>query len=594
MRMHTWRAWSVTTDVRRHISAIDISWLREMLPSWRAILRRARFFLPNLPPLEPMPRGPMRYIGLGATILALIGFFAVFFSYIFQLHQTLGTHAEDLGIMDQVLWNTAHGHFWHETICNPISDSNCLGDASRWGIHFEPLMLTLVPLYLVIPGPHTLQFVQVAGVALGALPAYWLGSRRFQHVAGGVLVAVGYLLMPVLRAAVVDDFHMVTLAAPLLMLALYFLYARNDWGLIITCILAMGTKEQVPLDVFMIGMAVLLLQRRWRLGLMIMAMAVAWAVMALGVIHLMSPLGASPTAGRYAGIAGTLQRLLLIPSDPARNAYLHTLMNNTLQLGFLAPWMVLLAAPSALLNVLSSDPHQYAGIYQYNADIAPFLVVAAMEGVIFVRFAIRWACFWMRRGLQLPRAYLPFLRNLLAMLFVCWAILNVPAIPQIYLLNPNEPPAADAQNVWQNVWPQETPHLLEAAGFFRQIPANVAVTAQADLVPHLSERRYIYQFPDGVTQSQYVLLDVESDYYPEPTELDYDNDVRPLLQSGAFSLVEAKDGYLLLRRNQSGAMSNPITLPSSFCSLQPQANADYITGMHILGNCGTSAGPPGS
>ena len=325
-----------------------------------------------------------------------------------------------------------------------------------------------------------------------------------------------------------------------------------------------------------------------------MVLAAVWAVVALGIIHLASPLGASPTAGRYAGVIGTLHRLALVQSDPARNAYLHVLLNNTGQLGYLAPWMLLLAAPSVLLNVLSSDPHQYAGIYQYNADIAPFLVVAALEGVIFARFAVRWASHWIRKGLALPRASLPFIRNLLAMLLACWSILNVPVVPQISLLNPNVLPATTTQTIWQNVWPKGTPHLNEAEGFFRQIPADVAVTAQADLVPHLSERRYIYQFPDGVQRSQYIFLDIESDYYPETSELNYANDIMPLLQSGQFMLVDAKDGYLLLQRNQPGTPGKPISMPTTFCSLQPLTNADYITGMHIVGNCGTSAGPPGS
>ena len=66
------------------------------------------------------------------------------------LHDTLQTPGEDLGIMDQVLWNTVHGHFMHQTICNPLSDSNCLGDVSRFAIHFEPI---LIAASLILP--HT-------------------------------------------------------------------------------------------------------------------------------------------------------------------------------------------------------------------------------------------------------------------------------------------------------------------------------------------------------------------------------------------------------------------------------------------------------
>src|SRR5579884_2702284 len=221
---------SVFVNTRERIAALWAAWLREARRLRAYISRHARVFVPTLSPLGPMPGGIVRYIGLGITLAAMTIFVVVFTLYTFQLHNDLGTHAEDLGIMDQVLWNTAHGHFWQETICNSISDTNCLVGTSRWAIHFEPLMLALVPLYWLIPGPHMLQFVQVAGVSLGALPAYWLGSRRFQNIGAGVVVASVFLLMPAIRSAIVDDFHMVALAAPLLMFAVYFLYARQDRG----------------------------------------------------------------------------------------------------------------------------------------------------------------------------------------------------------------------------------------------------------------------------------------------------------------------------------------------------------------------------
>ena len=59
-----------------------------------------------------------------------------------------------MGIMDQALWNTLHGAILHQTICNSISDTNCLGDVSRFAIHFEPIMLPLSLLYASPPHPR--------------------------------------------------------------------------------------------------------------------------------------------------------------------------------------------------------------------------------------------------------------------------------------------------------------------------------------------------------------------------------------------------------------------------------------------------------
>jgi uncharacterized membrane protein len=569
---------NVVNDARKHIVVIWAAWLREMRRLREYLSRHARVFVPTLSPLGPMPDGIMRYIGLGITLIAMALFVVIFAAYTYQLHNTLGTHAEDLGIMDQVLWNTAHGHFWQETICNSISDTNCLVGTSRWAIHFEPLMLALVPLYWIIPGPHMLQFVQVAGASLGALPAYWLGSRRFQNVAAGVVVANVYLLLPAIRTAIVDDFHMVSLAAPLLMFAIYFLYARQDRAFIIACILAMGTKEQIPIDVFMLGVAAVLLQRRWRLGLIVMAMAVAWALLALGVLHLASAIGASPTAGRYNGIVGTLQRFPLLWQDAQHRYYIRTLIGNTGGLALLAPWTLALAAPSALLNALSSSSNQYSGMYQYNADIAPLLLMAAIEGFATIQLGASLLARGVRHMMKLPRRQLPLLRQGIMVLIAVWAITTLPVTSQIHMVDPNDP---------LTPWPVASAHTQEAQSFFNQIPPQASLSAQGDLTPHLSERPDIYQFPDGVKRAQYVLIDMESPFfYPEPNKIAYIDDVEAMLYSGDFKLIDTQDGFILLKRRVAGDPAQPIVLPQDrFCQTRYLIDQLAVEGMRMLDGC---------
>ncbi len=488
----------------------------------------------HLSPHDTLPPHQRRF-GLLAVAALVAGYTAVMFSYVFALHETEQTHAEDLGIMDQVLWNSAHGHFWHQTICNSVSDLNCMGDVSRWAIHFEPLMVLLVPLYWLGAGPHVLQFIQVFGVALGALPAYWLGSRRLQHVGAGVLLALLYLTMPTLVSAVTYDFHMVTLAAPLLMFALYFLYARNTPGLIITCLLALGTKEQIALDVFMIGLAASVLQHRWRVGAALMGLATGWALLALTVIHLASPLGASPTAMRYGSLAATLQRLPLVVSDPQRRAYLVALWGNTKWVGIFAPWIVALAAPSILLNALSDNVNQYSGRLQYNADIAPFLVVAMLEGglvllALMARLAA-WLC-----ATRAVRQFAPLRVPLVAFSLPMVLSVNLAMLPE----------HVASLNLSLQMWPVPSAHTAEFYQVLRRIPPTASVSAQAEIVPHLSQRRAIYQFPDADDVADYIFLDEDSDYYPEPSQQQYDSVVSALLQAPTVQVLYDHDGFVLL------------------------------------------------
>src|SRR5262249_19241672 len=100
---------------------------------------------------EPSAGGRGSRVALLAVVVLILGYVVVGSLYVIGLQNTFGTKAEDLGIMDQVLWNTVHGNFMHQTICNPIGDSNCLGDVSRFAIHFEPILALLAPLYLIAP-----------------------------------------------------------------------------------------------------------------------------------------------------------------------------------------------------------------------------------------------------------------------------------------------------------------------------------------------------------------------------------------------------------------------------------------------------------
>ncbi len=155
----------------------------------------------------PFDAGLAGRIALALVALIAVVYTVVMVGYVFGQQDLFRTGAEDLGIMDQVLWNTSHGHFLVQSICNNITDTNCLGNVSRFAIHFEPILIPLSLLYLIIPNVKVILFLQVAVVASGAFPAYLLAARRLRNVVWGVLFATLFLLYPSLQAAVVDDFH---------------------------------------------------------------------------------------------------------------------------------------------------------------------------------------------------------------------------------------------------------------------------------------------------------------------------------------------------------------------------------------------------
>jgi uncharacterized membrane protein len=522
--------------------------------------------------------GRLALLAVGMLVLA----YAIVGSiYVVGLQNAFGTKAEDLGIMDQVLWNTVHGHFMHQTICNPIGDSNCLGDVSRFAIHFEPILVLLAPLYLVAPSVKVLMVLQVIVVASGAFPAYLLAARRLRNPLWGVAFALLFLLHPALLTTTIDDFHPETLAATAMMWALYFLAIRRRYrALVALCIVMLLCKETFALDVTMIGLFVALLQRRWRVGLGIAALGVGTLGLALLVMHLASPIGQSPVAGRLGNLTSNpIQTLLLLGTDPARRAYLLKLFAPTGFLPLLSPWVLALALPTILLNMVSSNPAMYSGLYQYNADIVPILLAAAIDALVWL-IPLFWGLVaWPRDRVKRAGASGALARGVkpaLVLGLIILPILTVTATGYTTRLTHALTPDSG--------WPTVTAHNRIGAEILAAIPPGASVSAQASLVPHLSQRRLIYQFPSEDMTADYVLLDVTASvYYPFNSWADYVSAAKQVLNSCRVTPIEARDGYLLLQRVDSSAQAVPSCTPQlpqpffSFAYATPPKTATRVT-----------------
>jgi uncharacterized membrane protein len=524
--------------------------------------------------LPPAPKGRWARVAFILVTILALGFVVYFTAYTWSVFDAFRSSAEDMGIMDQASWSTLHGALLHQTICNNISDTNCIGDVSRFAIHFEPLMLPISLLYIIAPSPKTLMLLQALVVASGAFPVYWIANRRLASPLAGLGFAIVYLLYPALQSAVIFDFHAVTLAAAFLMFAIYFMLTRNNVGLVISCLLALSTKEEIPIDIIMIALAILVFQRRYKLGLGLIGLSVVWLAVTLMVMHVFSPLGHSPTASRYSYLGSSplavARTLVTHPISVVRNQFLnhnalhniHTLIGPLGYYGLLGPSALILAVPAILLNLLSSEPHMQLGVHQYSAEIVPFMVFAAISGMTFL---VPWITKLARRGprrvanafsptgegandilLRLPGGAYQTRHQAVSglLILLLLALMGLSSLSQQNL--------ADLPGTNDFVWPTETAHTRLFTEVAALIPANASVSAQDTLVPHLSQRHYIYQYPYMAEQSSYVVLDRRAAIYPfaltPQGQNDYNQSVEDVLHSGKFRVIFQEDGYLVLQR----------------------------------------------
>lgn len=574
--------------------------MREKYTSLHSFFRTKRVLYPTP---QPLPHTRSFWLAFALVALAALAFSAFFILYLTTRHDAFLTHAEDLGIMDQAIWNTAHGNLMHQTICNTIGDTNCvgLGGISRFSIHVEPILFIISLLYILVATPKLLLILQTLVIASGAFPAFWLARLRLRNewAAGGI--ALLYLLAPAQIQANVFDFHAVTFTIAFLMFLFYFLYIRKTTWIFVFAILAMACKEEIPLIIALCGLWTALFQGRWRTGFGLGVLAVAWVLLDLEILHLVSPTGHSLLTSRYAYLGNSpiqiAKTILLHPVATIKDHvlesshffYIRTLFSPLAYLPLLAPWIMVLGLSTLALNLLSSDQQMYQGLFHYSAELAPILIFSTIEALAIILLCIgriQASYTASRRRQQQQAATISATRPQLSLrTTLSVAQIGILLIATVALLGTTIrtdnlrgylPTSAGFQ------WPQTSAHTALAESFIEQIPDDATVSAQSSLVPHISHRKTIYLFPYGDTIADFVFLDVTSDMYPFYDSTSYIREAKTLLLNGQYGIISARDGYLLLKRGMPSAGISPLSaeqldndgdpglvlpnLPTSFCS----------------------------
>jgi len=351
-------------------------------------------------------------IAWGLLILIMVIYMVWMSNQAILRYATFKASAFDLGNMDQVLWNTLHGRFFQFT--NQAID--WYGPPTRLAIHFEPIILPLSLLYAFHADPRILLVFQTLALVSGALPVFLL-TRRYipEWPIFGPLMAIAYLFSPALLGLNIFDFHPVSLATPLLLYAILALtYKRYVWFLI-ACILACMCKEDIPLSVALLGILVIWKYKLPRLGTVLLIGGLLWSFLAFKVIipHFYPGVQANNYWYRYEALGSSpgaaVANLIIHPwllfttfFTLDRFYYLVGLLRSVGFLSLLSPEWLLPALPSLAVNLLSTDPLLYSGVYHYNAAIIPFVMVSGIHGTR--RLIIIWQGWRQRHPIPLHKS----------------------------------------------------------------------------------------------------------------------------------------------------------------------------------------------
>jgi uncharacterized membrane protein len=476
----------------------------------------------------------------GATLclvalgLAVAGFVVVFVRQTWGLHQHFGTYGFDVGIYDQGTWLLSR-------LRDPFVTVRGL---NLFGEHASYILALVAPLYRLWSDPRLLLLLQVIALAVPAVVIYRLGARHLGNPAAGLAVAVAYLAYPGMQWALTWQFHPETLAAAFLALAALDADGGRFRRMAVWLGLALLCKEDVGLVVAGFG-GLLILTGQRDVGRRVLIAGLAWWVLAT---FLFIPWANGRQTNLFElnyGISGVgpIALLRALPSMVGRAlatalsnqgiSYLLLVLVPLLGLPLLAPRALLPVAPTLFLNLAAVPPEQHQIRYQYLATAAPLLALATVAGLKVV--AAR------RRALLAP--------VLIALVLVALGA------DQRYGPAPwSKDPVVGASSA------ADAPRRQALA----LIPPDAAVSAQFNLVPQLTRRTRIYEFPNPFRAVNWGL---EGDAHParDQQELRYvivdrgllDKDQQTLLQdlqsSPDWATRFESGGVVLLERRGGGA-----------------------------------------
>jgi len=456
----------------------------------------------------------------------------------------------DLGNMVQAVYNTAHGHFL-EITTGELKPRQM----SRLGSHVDPILALFALLWLVWPSPVMLLVLQAVIVATGAWPAYRLGTRVTRDPRAGALLAGAYLLYPALGFLVLNEFHPVALATPLLLWAfLYLEGGRWLWALPFL-VLAAACKETVPLVIGTMGVYFAIRKRSWR-PLILTAAGAAYFAVAVWVIIPHFNGDQSAFIARYGdygqGAGGVVTTAVTHPgqtvADLAALGNLDYWLKLLWPLGFaslLSPLTVLIAASELLLNALSATMFQRRIEFHYTALEIPFLFAAAVLGVMRLW---RWLGGGFRRA-EKAMAGQRVRRETLALLVL------LAALAGNYFMGPlpfSLPGAAYDGKAYAR-----TAHAAALDAAVNMIPDGAKVSANNNAGAQLAARRVAFVFP-YFAGADWVLVDEKHPFFydKEDTKM-HQLALGKLVLDNRFVSVYAKDGVFVFKR----VASNPGALP---------------------------------
>jgi len=499
-------------------------------------------------------------------------------------HNSFESSAWDLGIFSQACYNTLNGKPFYYTVelyANP--------GGSIFGVHFSPILFSVLPFYAALPTPETLLIIQTIILAVGAYPIFFLAKEILNSEKLALYFSLFYLLNPLVFGINIFDFHPDAFFVPLALLSLYF-FVKDKWrGCFMFMLLSFSTKEIMPLSFSLFAVGELLLMRKHvlaclkkkepcskKVSILILTIIAAslWFATTKLVTRLLNP---NPPLGF---IEGSPWKVLggnpLNPLGWVNIANFDFLGAIKFDLQAKLLYLIIILAPLAFLPVfklsrllpvlfwlllafLSNYSPYYTPGSHYAALFIPFLMMATIEGFERLR-----GTFGLEKNRWNKIAKKLLLVGVLSSLTFTFTFLPITDF-RFYIISEHDG------------------KVYEALNWIRSTDPNASILTQYDIFPHVSNminsyaipppfaaftRTYYFEYVSSVFDNgiDYVIIDLNPDVRTDAHFMTHMVAFKYIYEKGSYGLYASIDGVLIYKFGYNGTLIRyePFTTQNRF------------------------------
>lgn len=463
--------------------------------------------------------------------------YSVTFSYLSIRRHKAFYSSFDLANMDQASWTTVFSN-------KPFSVSGIDEQVSRLQFHSDFILVLLSPFFLIWNDVGMLLILQSVVIGLGCIPVYLISKKVLKREWLAVVLSLVYLLNPGLQWTNMYDFHGVSMAMTFLLFMVYFALVKKWKWYVVFSVLAMLTKEQIPLLVSMIGGLTFLFKDK-KVGLL--TFVGGFLIFFLLVFVVMPPFSLSGRhwAWDWFSVADSSSSGgINLPNmadlsgkfwNKDTKQYYYMLLRPFGFLPVAGLFMMVVSAPDLLINLLSRQAQMKSIVMHYDSGV----VVGVILSLVLAFWIFGTVLKWLNKKILKNR--IKFLPELGLVLISCWLLLW--SIKSNYYYGP----LPTTPSVWK--WMYEvTDDEIEFEKVLRQIPKHSSTASSSEVRPHLTHRLNAFNLPHGL-ESDYIAMSLTNRIVGDNKVKGFEKSLIEKLDSGDdYELIFQKGDYYLYKR----------------------------------------------